>query len=100
LPVVIISHALWNRRYAADPNIIGKPITLNGRAFTVIGVTPPEFRGTNATFRVDLWIPLGMFPELGSGGLPSSLQASRCSHPEPDWEAQSRESTSQPRTQP
>ncbi len=42
--VVVISHGLWQRRYGADPQLIGQKITLNDEAYTVIGVTAPDFQ--------------------------------------------------------
>lgn len=42
--VVMITHGLWQRRYGSDPAIIGKPIIVNDRARTVIGVLPPGFK--------------------------------------------------------
>ena len=43
-PVVILSHALWSRRFGADTSVIGNKIMLNGASFTVIGVMPPGFK--------------------------------------------------------
>jgi putative ABC transport system permease protein len=54
-PVAVISQALWRRRFGGDSNIVGKPITLNGRAGTVIGVMPASFEMPN---RGDIWVPL------------------------------------------
>lgn len=45
-PVLVLSHAFWESNFAADPNIIGRPVTLNRRSYVVIGVAPPEFQGT------------------------------------------------------
>jgi predicted permease len=42
-PVVLISHSLWQRRFASDPGILGRPVTLGQEVYTVIGVMPPEF---------------------------------------------------------
>jgi len=42
--VVMISHRLWQNRFAADPNMIGRTITLNGRSFSVVGVMPAGFQ--------------------------------------------------------
>ena len=42
--VVILSNKLWQRRFGADPNIIGKAITLNGSSYAVIGIMPPTFQ--------------------------------------------------------
>jgi predicted permease len=64
--VAVISHALWERRFGADPNIIGRTIALNGHAFTVIGVSAPGFRGTEPFLGLDIWVPLAMQPTLMS----------------------------------
>lgn len=58
-PAVVISHRYWQRRFASDPNVIGKQMTLNKKAFTIIGVTPPEFYGAlNVGFAVDVTVPM------------------------------------------
>jgi putative ABC transport system permease protein len=58
--VAIISHALWQRRFGADESIIGKQLTLNGQQFTVIGITPANFRfGADA----DVSVPIGLSAE-------------------------------------
>jgi predicted permease len=57
-PVAVISYSLWQRQFNADPNVIGKPLVLNGHAFTVIGVAPSEFVGTEEAFPREIWIPL------------------------------------------
>jgi predicted permease len=54
--VVILSHALWRRRFAEGDSAIGASISLNGRPFTVVGVMPPNF--DFPTERTDLWLPL------------------------------------------
>jgi putative ABC transport system permease protein len=53
--VVVISYELWQRRFAADPQIIGQAITLNGDSYTVVGVMPADFRFFTKTH---LWTPL------------------------------------------
>src|SRR5262249_4352630 len=55
--VVILSHALWARRFGADPNIVGKMLTLEGNQWRVIGVMPASFRFQQ---EVDVWVPLAM----------------------------------------
>jgi len=42
-PVVILSGGFWKRKFGSSPDIIGKPITLNGTAYTIIGVIPDTF---------------------------------------------------------
>jgi predicted permease len=59
-PVMVISHALWRSRFGGDPGVLGSPVRLNGREFTVVGVAPPEFRGTFTGLRIDLWVPVMM----------------------------------------
>src|SRR6266705_2575080 len=43
-PVAVLSHAFWQRRFGGDPNIIDKTLTINGKAYTVIGVLPASFK--------------------------------------------------------
>ena len=57
-PVAVISHRYWQRRFAGDPNVVGRVLTAQGRAFTIIGVTPPEFFGTQPGRYVDVTTPL------------------------------------------
>jgi len=56
-PVVLISHALWQRRYAGDPNIIGREIDLGGKT-TVVGVMPAGFEFPISDENQDFWEPL------------------------------------------
>src|SRR5215510_815539 len=57
--VAVISHRYWERRFSANPAVIGKQINLNNAAFTVIGVTPQEFAGVMGRGNApDLTIPL------------------------------------------
>jgi putative ABC transport system permease protein len=61
-PVAVISYGYWKARFNRSPSVAGAGITLNGAAFTVIGVTPPEFFGLEPGESVDVSIPLGSFP--------------------------------------
>ena len=54
-PVCILSDGLWKRRFASDPKIIGKAVTLNAEVWTVVGVMPTGFRFPQ---NVDLWVPV------------------------------------------
>ena len=58
--VVILSHGLWQRRYAGDPNIVGKMIRLETLPYTVVGVMSPEFQ--YPTRDVQIWTPLTINP--------------------------------------
>ena len=59
--VVLLSDKLWKRRYAADPGILGRQMTLNGQPHTVIGVMPPGFKHPQ---RAELWVPIALTPQL------------------------------------
>ena len=60
-PVVIISDALWRRRFGGDAAVVGRSTRINGRNFTIIGVMPPGFAFPNSA--VEVWAPLITFPE-------------------------------------
>jgi putative ABC transport system permease protein len=64
-PVVVISYALWQRRFAGRPDIIGQSIKLDTHAFTVIGVAPADFLGTFPMVVQDAWAPIQMQEWLG-----------------------------------
>ena len=60
--VVMLSHALWMRRFSGDPSIVGRPVRFSGRIFRVVGVLPEGFEHVGGTYRsyghgerVDLW---------------------------------------------
>jgi predicted permease len=59
-PVAVVSHGYWQRRFAGAPNIVGRTLTINGTAFTVIGVGPRDFVGVWLELPVDIWVPLTM----------------------------------------
>ena len=63
-PVVVVSEHLWRTRFDSDSSIIGKQISLNGLGFTVIGVAPRDFIGTEVGLNRELWVPLAMQPTL------------------------------------
>ncbi len=62
-PVVVISHAFWQERLGADPNVIGSTMALNGFSLNVIGVAPKGFNGLMIGVMPDVWIPLMMGPQ-------------------------------------
>jgi predicted permease len=57
--VVILSHGFWQRRFGSVPQLVGNNIKLNGKQFTVIGITHPEFVGLRREMP-DIWLPLAM----------------------------------------
>jgi predicted permease len=63
--VAVLSHGLWQRRFGADPDVVGRTIRLDGQPFTVVGVMPADFQSLPAT---DVWSTLGQVGRtIGSG---------------------------------
>jgi putative ABC transport system permease protein len=62
-PVVVLSHGFWQRRFGAAPDIVGRTIQLNGRAFTVVGVAEAGFTGAGMG-KPDVWAPLLTLDQL------------------------------------
>jgi predicted permease len=58
-PVIVLGHRLWQRRFASDPAVIGKPVNLSGHMYTVVGVAPPAFHGLDLILDPEFWVPLG-----------------------------------------
>jgi predicted permease len=63
-PVAVISDRYWRRRFGGDPAAIGRSLSLRGQAFTIAGVTPPEFLGLNPGSVVDVTLPIAIERKL------------------------------------
>src|SRR5215475_9405201 len=66
-PVVVMSYGCWQRRFGADPNLVGKTIKLNGHDFTIVGVAPEGFRGTVVVFDPEIYTPMMMAKQIAPG---------------------------------
>lgn len=66
-PVAVISYRMWQNRFHGDPNVLGKEIRLNRHQLTIIGVAPPKFRGSTVGLVYDVWMPITMAEEMGTG---------------------------------
>ncbi len=62
--VIVLGYRVWQRRFASDPAIIGKVITLSGHPYTVVGVAPPGFHGLDSILDPQYWVPLGNIETL------------------------------------
>ena len=59
-PLVVLGNAYWRQRFGGDPSVVGKAVSVNGHACTVIGVAPESFHGTFAIAEIQAYLPLGM----------------------------------------
>ncbi len=72
-PVIVLSYGLWQRRFGAANDVIGKTLEINKHTFTVIGVMPQSFTGTIRGFSTDLWMPLMMHAQAVPSDPPDAL---------------------------
>ena len=66
-PVIVLSDGYWRSAFGADPDVVGQLVKVNGMPFTVLGVMPREFRGTERLFVPDVWVPVAMVGHIESG---------------------------------
>jgi predicted permease len=64
-PVAVISYRLWRNYFHGDRSLVGKIVRVNRHELTVVGVAPPEFRGTMPGLVFEMWVPVTMGAELG-----------------------------------
>jgi predicted permease len=65
-PYLVLSYPYWQNHFAGDPSVVGRTVQVNKHPFTIIGVAPAEFRGTEMYFTPNFWVPL--VNEEQSGG--------------------------------
>jgi predicted permease len=71
-PLIVLSETLWRSRFGADPRIVGKPILMSGRTFTVVGIAPGAFHGVNQILNMRFWVPIGITRQLAATLPPDS----------------------------
>jgi len=62
---LVMSHNFWQRKFGGDPSLVGKTVLLNNNSFTVIGITPESFTGTDLGRFPEIFVPLQMSAQLG-----------------------------------
>ena len=66
---VVLSYRYWQRHFGGDPSLVGRPITINGKSFTVLGIAPANFTGLSWAMAVSAFVPSGsMSAVLKDGG--------------------------------
>ena len=68
MPEIVLSYALWHSRFHGDPAAVGRTVEINKHPFTIVGVAPREFRGTELFFAPDFWVPIVDKPEITGDG--------------------------------
>lgn len=63
-PVVVLSHGFWQRGFGGDPHVAGFVVRINGHPFTIVGVAPRGFKGTDALAPPDFWVPMMMHGQV------------------------------------
>jgi predicted permease len=66
-PVTVVSYRFWQQRLGGAPDALNRTVLVNGRRYTIIGVAPQEFFGTEVVAAPDLFFPMAMQPEIESG---------------------------------
>jgi predicted permease len=66
--VAVVSYGFWSREFGSSPDVLGKRLILNGTDYAVIGVAPPQFKGTFLFANSDqIWIPISMHTQILAG---------------------------------
>ena len=66
-PVAVITYACWQKRFASAQNVSGQTLRINGITFTIIGVAPEGFRGTEVAYMPEIFVPTMMAPQIEPG---------------------------------
>ena len=76
--IAVLSYSLWSKQFGSDPGIIGKTLTLNSYAYTVVGVAARNFKGTfNLAPPDEIWVPVSMYKQATSGELATDFDSRR-----------------------
>jgi predicted permease len=68
-PIIVLGYDYWQEKFNGDPNVIGRPVTVDGHPLTIIGVAPKGFRGVQSFVTMAAYLPLS---ELPIGGTPAN----------------------------
>jgi predicted permease len=67
-PVAVISNRMWQTHFGASSQVVGQTLEINQHPFTIVGVTPAGFQGSQTGLRMEIWIPVMMEEQLVPGG--------------------------------
>jgi predicted permease len=63
-PVAVISYRMWQTHFGANPSVVGQTLEINQHPYTIVGVTPAVFQGSQTGLRSDIWVPMMMEAQL------------------------------------
>jgi predicted permease len=63
-PVAVISYSCWRSRFGSDPDIAGKQVKIGGLDYSIVGVTPPSFIGTELIYTPEIFVPFAMAEQI------------------------------------
>ena len=63
-PVAVISYRMWQTHFGANPDVVGQTLEINQHPYTIVGVTPAVFQGSQTGLRSEIWIPIMMEEQL------------------------------------
>ena len=66
-PIAVITDAFWKRRFGGDPSAVGSRVKLNGLDYTIVGIAPPQFSGTEVIYTPEIFVPMAMEPQIEPG---------------------------------
>ena len=87
-PSVVISDRFWHRRFNSEANIVGRQLILNGNSFSVVGIAPSTFTGTDPSISTDVWVPVTQWATIieNVNATASALQLSQgIANTKPRW---------------
>ena len=64
-PVAIVSYSYW-QKHDLDPNVLGSHLLINGRSFTIVGITPKGFVGTMQILSPEVWLPMSVYDQVAN----------------------------------
>ncbi|MBA3714201.1 MAG: ABC transporter permease [Pyrinomonadaceae bacterium] len=76
-PVAVISDGFWRKQFGADPEILGKQVTINNHGFTIIGIAPANFTGASRGSAPNIWVPMMMQEQARPGSEILSIRNTR-----------------------
>jgi predicted permease len=73
-PMCVISYGLWQSRFGSAPNVVGRNVEINGRSYTILGVTPAGFDGTDQGTHAQVYVPLMMAAQISPRSVDPKVQ--------------------------